>query len=1486
MFMGNLKDVKNLLVFIMLTGAVSSLFSAERSFVARRSGGYSKAINTPVLFQSSITQLAVASSFGPESATITNRYNPLIVGAKFVYKGTGGYAGKSAVYQVLGVERVDGVSCVKVKYTDIYGTSDEWLAQDTLGAVWRLRQHNIISTVYPLPEYDEEDYLEMPADPTVGDSYTIWIDEMKVMSVTEQVSVPLKTYFGCLFMQCTDFGCEDEQSYYAPRIGPIMGHDSDGGWELSSLTGMSDLLLSQRITFPALRVKALGDADFDPGARVSSGLAVTYSSSEPSVAIIVDGNIRVVGAGASVITASRPGNDYFKTAIPVTQKLTVKARVSESVPSGGGGVLGLGLYTLGYKVALTAKPLAGYTFLRWEDGSQAAARTLPMPGSNVTVGAWFGLKSTVLSPVVMVPESQRGMMGVPFTLPLEVTSASLPTVTVSGLPSGLSYNAAARSIKGVPSAAVSNKLVTVTVRNVNPAPTVRTFYMTIDPLPAWASGSFNGFVTHDILGGGAGTMSVTPLGSVSGKFMLRGTNFAFSAKSYATREEDGTFTLVTTAKVGKVAWPMTITVGVPPPTDPVVPQTLSAVRGELADSGGLTLTLYRNIWKDQGMVSVLTNGPAGYYTATLPGGDGYGSGYLAFTVDKLGGVKSAGKLADGTAVSFTGTLVLDEAGRLWTVLYTAPAAYKGGGLFGVAEFSRSDTGAMGLSPYNSSPFVWDNLNSLSPQFIAESGHPRILGLQGGYYNTMMSLGNAYYNSMLEWGIDGQVVPIIENNGVLSVPFGMPATFSVNKATGIFKGKLTITNDVGVAVSLAHEGVLTSSTAEIAVGERLGGGFAKGTGVDSLWVEISKGDGSDKIGTGKILQDLGTWGKTLRSTEAQSGTWETGRLGSLKNQFSAVLQKSPTDYSARIGRAFTTLSVLGEDRDLIDLLGKFGYAFDHDLLTFTGDLAIDSNTPLSNDAIDLLSGKIEPQLQAAFADLTAVPETWAGILVVDPSEFPVDERVTLDRADILYMRALLNALLGFVNAVQAYDLTLDYGKLTLTNAIPSATSDITLDGDESDWQTIPGMNDAEGWDGRIAYTKIAERDGHVYAMIRLAEDDITTDFTQLVFEYNDAGGSGSFVWDSPIPEGSIIEPSWDWGAWNWNPLIGKPSAVAFRNGLLIEIKLSPASGQSSLGIHSYRFSALFEYPPGFNTPWYMRSQMDETSWVNFTKSPAQLLREHTNVLSKVRASAKLTTALTFMKNACALALKADVAVLARKNDGVMHFFEYNIENEDDKAVHVDAISRLKCVQNSLNGSVQKFYLDTFNGGEKDFLQIKLSSFFSAPYLTRDLLPEITESGAIFVDSLRDPTFKGVLPAMTKNNAWLLLADGVATAQKAVFSSNRLTLLNPSSLAVWQCDPGTGNIYAELGTEDSSSRLATTITGPGVLSFNAQVENPSIIECRLDLYVNGLKRDTVFFDSKRCSVTLPPGNNDVSWSLVYSYGKGLPVSVTLSDFSFAE
>jgi hypothetical protein len=55
----------------------------------------------------------------------------------------------------------------------------------------------------------------------------------------------------------------------------------------------------------------------------SSGLPVTYTSSKPEVATIVDGKIHIVGLGTTIITASQAGDASTHPAPEVSQSLTV-----------------------------------------------------------------------------------------------------------------------------------------------------------------------------------------------------------------------------------------------------------------------------------------------------------------------------------------------------------------------------------------------------------------------------------------------------------------------------------------------------------------------------------------------------------------------------------------------------------------------------------------------------------------------------------------------------------------------------------------------------------------------------------------------------------------------------------------------------------------------------------------------------------------------------------------------------------------------------------------------------------------------------------------------------------------------------------------------------------------------------------------------------------------------------------------------------------
>eukprot|EP01136_Pigoraptor_vietnamica_P025735 Opistho-1_new@79968 len=91
---------------------------------------------------------------------------------------------------------------------------------------------------------------------------------------------------------------------------------------LSATEIVESAKLSQTIAMNSVVQKEMGDADFSP-ATATSGLPITYSSSDNSVASIVDGKVHILGAGTTTITASQAGNTDYRPAPTQTQVLTV-----------------------------------------------------------------------------------------------------------------------------------------------------------------------------------------------------------------------------------------------------------------------------------------------------------------------------------------------------------------------------------------------------------------------------------------------------------------------------------------------------------------------------------------------------------------------------------------------------------------------------------------------------------------------------------------------------------------------------------------------------------------------------------------------------------------------------------------------------------------------------------------------------------------------------------------------------------------------------------------------------------------------------------------------------------------------------------------------------------------------------------------------------------------------------------------------------------
>ena len=80
---------------------------------------------------------------------------------------------------------------------------------------------------------------------------------------------------------------------------------------------------SQTISFDAITDKLVTDADFALSAAATSGLEVTFSSSDETVVSITGTTASIVGAGTVTITASQAGNTDYSAAADVEQTITV-----------------------------------------------------------------------------------------------------------------------------------------------------------------------------------------------------------------------------------------------------------------------------------------------------------------------------------------------------------------------------------------------------------------------------------------------------------------------------------------------------------------------------------------------------------------------------------------------------------------------------------------------------------------------------------------------------------------------------------------------------------------------------------------------------------------------------------------------------------------------------------------------------------------------------------------------------------------------------------------------------------------------------------------------------------------------------------------------------------------------------------------------------------------------------------------------------------
>ncbi|WP_299313685.1 T9SS type A sorting domain-containing protein [uncultured Aquimarina sp.] len=90
---------------------------------------------------------------------------------------------------------------------------------------------------------------------------------------------------------------------------------------------------TQYIEFPDMPIKEVGDPDFI-AATATSGLAVSFTSSNTNVATIVNGKVRIIGPGKTTITATQAGAGTFTSAVPAERPLVVNGSIDPNPDNG------------------------------------------------------------------------------------------------------------------------------------------------------------------------------------------------------------------------------------------------------------------------------------------------------------------------------------------------------------------------------------------------------------------------------------------------------------------------------------------------------------------------------------------------------------------------------------------------------------------------------------------------------------------------------------------------------------------------------------------------------------------------------------------------------------------------------------------------------------------------------------------------------------------------------------------------------------------------------------------------------------------------------------------------------------------------------------------------------------------------------------------------------------------------------------------------
>ena len=376
-----------------------------------------------------------------------------------------------------------------------------------------------------------------------------------------------------------------------------------------------------------------------------------------------------------------------------------------------GTITGMGKYAIGKtKIALKATANKGYVFSGWYDAygellTKDAAYTIAAMGEDdVEYTAKFITaaedKASIALALTMAAEAEAlglstneiasitNFCGVVMNWQLAANALSATTIKVAGLPSGLKFTAKdimkkgsktevdipANTIYGAPTAAsktdrsgnVTPSKVVFTVTTAGKSTQTFAINLYIDPLPAWAVGTFDGSVSE--VGEPVGIVqafTIAANGKISGKVLGSGLTWSLAATSFDAAEgpksevESPVFYATVIGKAGKEIVTNEVAV-----TSAVVDD----IKVGVASSDDWIT--YQNLWKRADTKADMPIFKKNLDRTLELGEAGDANNTVKLTFKKDGVVSFAGKIG-GASVSGSSQLVNDGDG--WKVTLYAPA---------------------------------------------------------------------------------------------------------------------------------------------------------------------------------------------------------------------------------------------------------------------------------------------------------------------------------------------------------------------------------------------------------------------------------------------------------------------------------------------------------------------------------------------------------------------------------------------------------------------------------------------------------------------------------------------------------------------------------------------------------------------------------------------------------------------------------------------